>query len=108
MPSFRYSAYRQDGGETAGVIDADSLRDARIRLKKEGLYPREITPAAEASPPGGQRLFRKGIALPADQRRTCLLAPTVTKDAPLLPAGLLGPVTLQTVQRLALPSGRAR
>lgn len=35
-------------------------------------------------------------ALPAEQRRTFLLAPTVSKDAPLLPAGLLGPVTIQT------------
>jgi hypothetical protein len=34
-------------------------------------------------------------ALPAEQRRTSLLAPTVGPDAPLLPAGLLGPVTLR-------------
>ena len=33
-------------------------------------------------------------ALPAEQRRTFLLAPTLGPDAPLLPAGLLGPVTL--------------
>lgn len=34
-------------------------------------------------------------ALPASERRTFLLAPAVNKDTPLLPAGLLGPVTLQ-------------
>ncbi len=33
-------------------------------------------------------------ALPAEQRQTFLLAPTLKRDAPLLPAGLLGPVTL--------------
>ena len=34
--------------------------------------------------------------LPAQERVTFLAAPTVTKDSPLLPAGLLGPVTLRT------------
>jgi hypothetical protein len=33
-------------------------------------------------------------ALPAGQRHTSITAPTVTKDSPLLPAGLMGPVTL--------------
>jgi hypothetical protein len=33
-------------------------------------------------------------ALPADQRRTTLLLPTVTPETPLLPAGLLGPVRI--------------
>ncbi|MBE0536478.1 MAG: glycoside hydrolase family 2 [Phycisphaerae bacterium] len=37
-------------------------------------------------------------ALPEEQRHTSLLAPTVSKGAPLLPAGLLGPVTIQTVK----------
>ncbi|MBE0539857.1 MAG: glycoside hydrolase family 2 [Verrucomicrobia bacterium] len=34
-------------------------------------------------------------ALPAEQRRTLLLAPTVKKDSPLLSAGLLGPVAVR-------------
>ncbi|MCL4177950.1 MAG: hypothetical protein KJ072_09425 [Verrucomicrobia bacterium] len=34
-------------------------------------------------------------ALPPDQRRTFLLAPTVSRDTPLLPGGLLGPVRLR-------------
>ena len=33
-------------------------------------------------------------ALPAEQRGTFLLAPTVSRSAPLLPAGLLGPVAV--------------
>ena len=35
-------------------------------------------------------------ALPAGQRRTFLTSPTVTKDSPLLPAGLLGPVSVRS------------
>jgi hypothetical protein len=42
-------------------------------------------------------------SLPRDQRRTFLLAPTVNPDAPLLSAGLLGPVTLHTVASRSLP-----
>ncbi|HSA03366.1 MAG TPA: hypothetical protein P5055_21775, partial [Candidatus Paceibacterota bacterium] len=41
-------------------------------------------------------------ALPASQRRTFLLAPTVAKDAPLLPAGLMGPVVLQPAIEIQL------
>lgn len=35
------------------------------------------------------------LALPVEQRRTFLQSPTVNKNAPLMPAGLLGPVVLQ-------------
>jgi hypothetical protein len=41
-------------------------------------------------------------ALPVEQRLTSITAPTVTKDSPLLPAGLLGPVTLQTIKTMDL------
>jgi len=33
--------------------------------------------------------------LPPEQRRTATNVQTITKDSPLLPAGLLGPVTVQ-------------
>ena len=41
-------------------------------------------------------------ASPIDQRHTFLLTPTVKRDAPLLPAGLLGPVTIHTVESRVL------
>ena len=41
-------------------------------------------------------------ALPADQRRTFLTAQTVDSNAALLPAGLLGPVTLRASQTVEL------
>ena len=40
--------------------------------------------------------------LPADQRRTFLTAQTVDGSAALLPAGLLGPVTLRASQTVEL------
>jgi hypothetical protein len=38
--------------------------------------------------------------LPVDQRTTYLLSPVVEKSAPLLPAGLLGPVEIRAAQQL--------
>ncbi len=64
MPSFRYSAYRGDGGEVAGVIDAASQRDAAERLKKEGLFPRTVVPAEEAAT-GGLAFVHAPPGLPA-------------------------------------------
>ncbi|MEI2727308.1 MAG: glycosyl hydrolase [Verrucomicrobiota bacterium] len=41
-------------------------------------------------------------ALPAEQRHTFLAGPKVSKNAPLLPAGLLGPVRLWTAETVEL------
>jgi hypothetical protein len=47
--------------------------------------------------PWNNRLVRDA-QLPPERRLTFLAAPTVNKNSPLLPAGLLGPVTLRTAQ----------
>jgi hypothetical protein len=41
-------------------------------------------------------------SLPENQRRTFIIVPTVNKDTPLLPAGLLGPVTLHSALKVAV------
>jgi general secretion pathway protein F len=64
MPSFRYSAYGRGGSEVSGIIDADSLREARERLKKEGLFPRAIVPEEEAAAAGALRSLRRRVSLP--------------------------------------------
>ena len=38
-------------------------------------------------------------ALPPEQRRTFITLPSVNKDTPLLPAGLLGPVKIYSTTR---------
>ena len=40
--------------------------------------------------------------LPPEQRLHFLAAPTVEKDAPLLPAGLLGPITLSVAEAIEM------
>ena len=64
MPSFRYSAYGRGGGEVTGVVDADSLRAARERLKKDGLVPRTIVLAEEAAVAGPLKALRRRVPLP--------------------------------------------
>jgi general secretion pathway protein F len=42
MPIFQYSGYRTDGSEVAGTIEANSSRDAVLRLRESGLYPKTV------------------------------------------------------------------
>ncbi len=56
----------------------------------------ENTLEVEVVNPWNNRLVGDA-ALPATQRKTFLLAKTLNKDAPLMPAGLLGPVSVRTI-----------
>lgn len=49
MPTFRYSAYTAGGRETSGTVEAESLKEAKLRLKRDGLYPRDIGPVSETA-----------------------------------------------------------
>ncbi|MFZ5907639.1 MAG: type II secretion system F family protein [Nitrospirota bacterium] len=42
MPIFHYKGYRADGSEATGTIEAASRKDAVLRLKESGLYPRNV------------------------------------------------------------------
>ena len=67
MPTFRYSAYNAAGGEVRGSVDAESQRDALARLKKDGLFPKEIieegTAAKRFSPLSGRSVDLPQLAL---------------------------------------------
>jgi general secretion pathway protein F len=43
MPIFKYRGYDQKGSATEGVIEADGQRDAALKIKTKGIFPREIT-----------------------------------------------------------------
>lgn len=47
MPIFQYKGYRPDGSEVAGTIEAASRKEAALRLKESGLYPRNVAGASE-------------------------------------------------------------
>lgn len=42
MPIYEYRGLTRDGRNTKGVVDADSLRAARTKLKKDGVFVTEI------------------------------------------------------------------
>ena len=86
MPSFRYSAYGRNGGEVVGVIDAGNPRDARERLKKDGLVPRTIVPAEEAVAGGRLTSMRRRVSLPELSLLTRRLATLLGSAVPVYEA----------------------
>lgn len=54
MPVFSYKALREDGGAEAGLVDADSPKDARLKLRERRLHVTDLQPAGGAGPPGGK------------------------------------------------------
>jgi general secretion pathway protein F len=43
MAAFQYTAARTDGGNTRGLIEADSARQARAELRRQGLLPLDLS-----------------------------------------------------------------
>lgn len=82
MPIFQYKGYRTDGSEAAGSIEANSLKDAVLRLKDSGLYPRDVTETAYKDSKG---LFRRPdiSLLPSTTRQ---LSTLLSSGVPLMDA----------------------
>lgn len=63
MPVYTYKALKEDGGADGGVIDADSPKDARLKLKGRRLHVTDLATVGEAGGGGavgrGLRLFRR-------------------------------------------------
>ena len=114
--TFEVPAQRQPG--SAMILDLGQVNDiAAVRVNGRELatlwmppYRLDITASVKPGPntleadvvnTWNNRLAGDA-ALPVEQRLTSITAPTVTKDSPLLPAGLLGPVTLQTIKTMDL------
>ncbi len=82
MPIYRYSGYRTDGAEVTGAIEANSPREAALRLKESGLYPRHISESVTRERRG---LFRRPDPdfLPAVTRQLSVL---LASGVPLMEA----------------------
>ncbi len=68
MPVFKYTGYDQGGSETEGIIEADGQRDAALKIKTKGIFPKEITEAASG---------KKNVLF---KRLSPLLLPTITRS----------------------------
>jgi general secretion pathway protein F len=77
MPIFQYKGYRTDGSEVAGTLEANSLKDAVLRLKGEGFHPKDIQ----------ESVYRKRFGL--FQRYDISLLPSTTRQlSTLLSSGV--------------------
>lgn len=116
MPTFRYKGYRQDGRETGGQIAADNPREARNRLKSDGILATVIEQDDQPVATRG-RLFRKKTGLPELALMTRRLATLIGASMPIYEAvttlmeqerpGELRSVLSRVRDRLAEGSGLA-
>lgn len=86
MPTFRYDAYRSEGKAISGTIEADNIREARIRLKNSGFYLRKLVPLEEAAHFGAMRFSRRRTGLPELALMTRRLATLVGSSVPVFEA----------------------
>ena len=47
MPVYEYRALNTSGRSIKGIVDADSSRAARLKLRRSGIYPIELQEEAE-------------------------------------------------------------
>lgn len=58
MPIYKFTGFTSDGSEKKGTIEADGLKDAVIKLKHEGVLPKEI----HSDSPRGKKIFSRSRA----------------------------------------------
>ncbi|MBF0635265.1 MAG: type II secretion system protein GspF, partial [Nitrospinae bacterium] len=81
MPVFEYHGYDAGGRKISGVVDADSPRSARARLKQQGLLVTSVTQDT-----GRRELFKNPLAFLAN-RITSKEVATFTRQLSTLQTG---------------------
>jgi len=117
MPTFRYKGYRQDGRDCSGIISADNQRDARGRLKSDGILASLVEEDNPAAASAGRMRFRRGTGLAEIALMTRRLATLIGASMPIYeaattlmeqePPGELRSVLSRVRDRLAEGSGLA-
>jgi len=90
MPVYQYRGYRNDGGSTTGIVDAENVKVARLKLRKEGVFPTDVV---EHGPAAGRQAEGRKDSSPARMSRSSALSANdlalMTRQfATLLVAGL--------------------
>ncbi|MEQ1627585.1 MAG: type II secretion system F family protein, partial [Nitrospira sp.] len=90
MPVYQYRGYKSDGGSAAGIVDAESVKVARLKLRKDGVFPTDVVEQGQAT---GRGLAHDRVAISAPLGRSQVLsAPDLAmltrQFATLLVAGL--------------------
>jgi len=91
MPVYQYRGYKTDGGTATGIVDAESPKVARLKLRKDGVFPTEMAEQGSSGDSGAAS--RAGTATPSASGRSSALSTNdvamMTRQlATLLVAGL--------------------
>src|SRR5438128_12678626 len=87
MPVFNYKAFKEDGTAAAGVIDADSPKEARTKLRTKKLLVTDLVAVGGAE--AGVAIGGKRIRLPFLRRRRVPEISIITRQmATLLSSGI--------------------
>src|SRR5579862_7117708 len=84
MPVYNYKALKEDGGADMGVVDADSPKDARLKLKGRRLHVTDLRTVGGEEKPGVVRKRRKFFL----RRRPEQIAMLTRQMATLLGSGI--------------------
>jgi general secretion pathway protein F len=60
MPVYQYRGFRNDGGSATGIIDAENAKVARLKLRKDGVFPTDVVEQSGTARPQGDS--RAGMA----------------------------------------------
>ena len=92
MPVYQYKGYRNDGGAAAGIIDAESQKVARVKLRKVGVFPTDMVEQGSGSITPGSATGTSGKSTTGIGRSPALsttdVAMMTRQLATLLVAGL--------------------
>jgi type IV pilus assembly protein PilC len=64
MGKFKYVGFKDDGKKLEGVIDAETLKEAKRNLRRQGIRPTKVTPPSALELDLGQWMVDKGISKP--------------------------------------------
>jgi general secretion pathway protein F len=53
MPVYAYKGLNEKGRNVGGIVDADSPKSARLKLRRTGVFPTELNETRERAPSGG-------------------------------------------------------
>jgi type IV pilus assembly protein PilC len=67
MPKFKYKGTREDGRKVESDIEADSLKEVRKILRRQGIKPSKITAPSSLDIDLGQWFVDKGLSKPFGQ-----------------------------------------
>src|SRR6185312_1106444 len=64
MPLFEYRGLTRDGKNTKGTLDAENVRAARMKLKKDGIYVSDIRDRQKANNAANKQKRSRGKKVP--------------------------------------------